>query len=163
MRIIRHAARGIRKLADQIELGENERVAAELRRVAERIPRSLELERGFGVKVEELMKTHHLADPQVIEKFVESSGFGQGRNWSSALSYYRGMVMHSGYLDIEGDPRAARDVSILIDHLHDVLIRIMLKMLDYPGPYQPSTIGLTVDYPIDWVTAETLPRRLGYE
>lgn len=71
--------------------------------------------------------------------------------------------MHNGYIDFDRNQSAREDAAALLDHLHDLLLRIMLKRLDYDGHYQPTVIKMTTDSDLDWVKTTTPPRHLGYE
>jgi hypothetical protein len=51
---------------------------------------------------------------------------------------------------------------MVIDHLHDVLLRVIFKSLGYAGPYQPALVPVGGPARVDWVTARTVPGSLGY-
>lgn len=50
------------------------------------------------------------------------------------------------------------------DHLHDILVRIILKVLGYEGDYQPRVIDyLTDGKTINWINEEMSATNLGYK
>lgn len=46
-------------------------------------------------------------------------------------------------------------------YLHDIAVRILLKLLKYDDTYYP-TIRYDDDQPVDWVNEDTTARLLGY-
>jgi hypothetical protein len=50
----------------------------------------------------------------------------------------------------------------VIQHLHDILARIILILLEYDGKYQPTVLDVATEQPVDWVKPNTLPGALGY-
>lgn len=52
----------------------------------------------------------------------------------------------------------------MINHLHDVTGRIVLRILEYDGGYQPTVIPYrSVPFELDWVKLDTPAGALGYE
>jgi len=161
-KIVKRAAEEVRQLSEEARRRGNDKAADIYSNVAERISNSTKVQRGFGADVSELIRGEGLHDLEVVEAFFTANPRNDGRDWLSLLSYYRGLVMHNGYIDFDGQPTARQDASALLDHLHDLLLRLMLKRLGYGGTYQPTVIRLTTDSELDWVKPDTPPRRLGY-
>ena len=57
--------------------------------------------------------------------------------------------MHKSYFDFHGDLYLQNDIRRIQSHLHDILLRIILKMLCYNGRYK-SPISYT-PVTLDWV------------
>ncbi len=52
-----------------------------------------------------------------------------------------------------------RDVWTIINHLHDIMARIVLQAVGYDGGYQPTVVPSPVaPFPLDWVKPDTRPR-----
>lgn len=52
---------------------------------------------------------------------------------------------------------------MVANHLHDLLVRIILKMIKYDGTYQPIVIIATARQPVDWVQPSMSAENLGYQ
>ena len=70
--------------------------------------------------------------------------------------------MHRSYFDFDNDNTDFWDVVRFVDHLHDILTRIVLIVLGYDGNYQPAVRHYLSDAPVNWVHADTSPGELGY-
>ena len=70
--------------------------------------------------------------------------------------------MHKSYFDFLSGKHDIEDLWRIMNHLHDILVRIILKTLDYDGQYQPTVINMTDSKPVDWVKPDFSARRLGY-
>lgn len=162
-KIVKHAAGEVRKLSEAAKRDGDSISAATYQRVSQRMSNSTTLDNGFGADLTELLHRFHLHDLEVVTKYLETNPRSDKRNWLALISYYRGLVFHSGYIDFDAHPDAAEDAVTILFHLHDLLLRIQLKRLGYTAHYQPTVIKMTAEYALDWVTPETPPRRLGYE
>jgi hypothetical protein len=49
-----------------------------------------------------------------------------------------------------------------MNHLHDLLLRVLLKTVGYDGPYQSPIPPLMQRRSVDWVTPATAAGLLGY-
>ena len=55
------------------------------------------------------------------------------------------------------------DVSTVINHLHDVMARLLSQTLGYDGGYQPTIITrFSIPQEVDWVKTDTPASALGY-
>ena len=75
------------------------------------------------------------------------------------------MVIHSSYFDFESDLYDFFEVVKIHAHLHDILLRVVFKMLCYTETYQRSVIvpnSWAGSYSIDWVKPDTPASELGY-
>lgn len=162
-KIVKRAAGDVRKLADDANREGNGQTARIYGEVAQRISKSTTVTTGFGADVSELIRKQGLHDLEVVEVYFANNPREDKRDWLAILSFYRGLVMHQGYIDFDRNPSAIQDASILMDHLHDLLIRMIFKRIGYSGKYQPKVIKMTTDSEIDWVKPHTPPFHLGYE
>lgn len=72
--------------------------------------------------------------------------------------------MHLNYLGItKGELCKAYNAFILTNHLHDIPLRIIFKIIGYSSNYNPTVSDYFDDRPVDWVDDETTPQQLGYE
>jgi hypothetical protein len=78
------------------------------------------------------------------------------------MSYYRGAVLHEGFIDIDSQETPVGEVLGFVLYLHDLLVRVLLKIVGYRGTYQPRLMrGLaaeTADWFREGVQAESLLR-----
>lgn len=81
--------------------------------------------------------------------------------WSNALSSMRNCVMHDGAFD-RGDLDVQREIVAMLNHLHDLVLRLALRLLRYSSLYNSPVIGQRDLVPVDWVTTATTPADLGY-
>jgi hypothetical protein len=154
---LRSAARKARKggLLDQSRVME---------RIAERV-RSNAANRDvdFGLAVTGLLKRFDLPDADILDKHYQNLPRADGIDtWSGVISHYRGTTMHRGHYQISEKKHDFEDVIRINDHLLDVLIRIVFKIVGYEGTYQPSVIKATTRESVDWVKSDLAASRLGY-
>lgn len=146
----------------ELEKSTNAEIAPVLQQIANRIENAKNIDRPFGLAVIDLLEKYKLPDKEIMEKFYSSYSEIENTSWARTLSKYRGAAMHSGYFAKEKFD--IYDIAILEDHLHDILVRIVLKILGYDGEYQPRVIRHTVDgKTIDWVNENTQAFELGYK
>ena len=81
--------------------------------------------------------------------------------WAAVLSYYRGAPTHTGYFNFSGKEHNAADILTVMDHLRDVVLRIVFQIVGYDGTYQPPVIRWTIDAKFNWVRADTTASELG--
>jgi hypothetical protein len=71
--------------------------------------------------------------------------------------------MHQGYFDFRSADEEIVEIFRIMLHLHDIVVRLILKMLRYQGTYHPSVLQVVAtDIPVDWVRPDTPARKLGY-
>lgn len=121
-------------------------------------------ERKFGLAVTDLLELFGLSDAYVMDEHYKVKPRTDGmEHWSDVISKYRGRVIHQGHLDLAGGTEW-RDVWAVINHLHDVLARVVLKILEYDGGYQPTVVPYrSVPFELGWVKPDTLAGTLGYK
>jgi len=131
------------------------------KRIAQRVRESTSPKaRGFGSSVVALLNHYGFPDKDVAEAYYTSHPELENGKWPKRLTKYRASVFHEGFL---GDMAEARDAFRIFTHLHDILLRCILKELGYAGDYQPVTIHGRCPMPVDWVKSNTEPANLGYD
>lgn len=169
--IVDNASDKIRDLAEKgaIEDSETEsRVASSeeaaiLQRIAKRISAQTHIHRGFGEKVSDLLFEYGLPDEGIVDKYYEDYG-GTTESWQDALYKYRSVVAHGTMFDFGPDGRHdIWDVWRIAKHLHDILLRLLLREFGYNGTYLPTVSRWIQPQSLDWVTVETPPDELGYQ
>jgi hypothetical protein len=116
--------------------------------------------RDFGLSLSDLLKLFDLPDLILIENYYQTSK--SGKSWIRYISHCRGVVMHKGFLDFYGDEFDPKEINIIRSHLHDILLRLIFKMLNYDGIYQSPTGPLPNRNEANWVKPITSPDKLGY-
>lgn len=159
---ISDAVKTIRDLANQADSEGNASKVEVLRRVADRIAQAKSLEIGFGKAVVALLKHFGFPDTDILARHYELNPRPDRRNWAEVVSMYRATSMHRGYFDFRDGKLEFDDVFRISEHLHDLILRIVFKLLDYDGTYQPTVAKSLVQARADWVTRSTAATELGY-
>ncbi len=144
--------------------GEQER-AEMLEEIARKTPGVVYLSTGFNKAVVALLEKFDLPDERIVSPFIKSHPrYKKERNFGELVARYRGRALHVNYLGItRGDLTKAYNAIILTNHLHDILLRIVFKIIGYSGTYNPTVSDHFDDRHVDWVDDDTTPRQLGYE
>lgn len=116
--------------------------------------------RDFGLCLSDLLKLFDLADINIIEEYYQTSK--SGKSWIRYISHCRGVEIHKGFLDFYGDEFDHIEIDIIKSHLHDILLRLVFKMLNYDGIYRSPIRPLPNPKDVDWVRPVTSPKELGY-
>jgi len=161
--ILQKAAQEIGSLAKPPRTPEDEQENGALRKIAERANSTpWGATRDFGLSVVDLLRRFGLNDATVLDAHYRMKT-GGARTWSSDLSRFRGAPIHEGCFDIDGGWFDIDRVINVTRHLHDVLVRVILKVLQYEGRYQPTVTPANAPSSVDWVKADTPARRLGFD
>ena len=118
--------------------------------------------RGYGQSILALLNKFGLPDAQIVEDYYKANPRPDGKRWRDVMPRYRGITMHRSFFDFDSGDYDPYEVSTILKHSHDLLVRILLKELGYRGPYQPRVVADTFPAPVDWVTDETPPSQLGF-
>jgi hypothetical protein len=166
-KIIEDSQYAIENLAQQINIDEyasdNEKSVRRLEkerleRISRRMRIPLNVHMSFGEIVVRLAEKYGLADPAVMAKYYGDC------EWEGKLTgAYRAHIMHGNFFDFSREQFQIRDVGVVLYHLQDLLIRVILKMLDYEGHYSPKIFSASIDQPVDWVKENMTAGKLGYE
>lgn len=129
-----------------------------LQRIESRIKNATgPIEVSFGNAVISLLHKLELVDAEVLEKH-----FGNSRAWAELLTQKRNRVIHNAFFELDEREKDIDELYKLYKHLHDILLRIILKSLKYEGTYQPTILSKNRDETVDWVTPDTPASELGY-
>lgn len=121
-------------------------------------------ENSFGLAVTGLLRHFSLPDADIVDAYYMANSRPDGiPTWSGVLSKYRGAPVHTGFFNISGKEHDFDDVWTIETHLHDILLRIIFKIIGYDGTYQPPVKTMTSTTPADWVVPGLPARELGYK
>lgn len=121
-------------------------------------------ENSFGLAVAELLRHFSLPDADIVDAHYTANHRTDGiPTWGGVLSKYRGAPVHTGFFNISGKEHDFDDIRMIETHLHDVLLRIIFKIIGYDGTYQPPVKTMTSATPTDWVVSGLPARELGYK
>jgi hypothetical protein len=129
--------------------------------IASRAQNAGQTEKAFGLAVLDLVQKFGLHDAQVLDARLSAHPHPAGATWPGILSHYRGAATHDAYFDII-KPQDLYDIIRVMNHLHDVLLRIILKTVGYVGPYQSPISPVAMRRSLDWVTPTVPPMALGF-
>ena len=129
-----------------------------LDQIANRVRSADQKDKAFGLAVGKLLKAFWLPDAQILEEHYHSRTNG----WGALLSHYRGDVTHHGYLDILEAGHDWEEIAAISNHLHDTLARVVLKILQFDGGYNPGVLKYTGAFPVNWVKPHFSAQALGY-
>ena len=163
--ILNDAARRIRSLATSPRTSAEQEENSALCEIATRASTTPWGKAGaFGLAVVDLLNKFGLADGIVLDTYFASTPVPgtATENWASWLSRARGEPIHGGFFDIASGDFRIEDLVSLARHLHDVLVRIILRVVNYDGTYQPTVFPGAVQATVDWVKPSTPASHLGY-
>jgi len=161
--VITKTSEAIRDIAKNAELTKEETERAILGRIADQITQAKIVRKGFSWNVVALSRNFELPDPDIINEWYKLNPRSDNKKrWEDVLSYYRGIIMHRGFFDFDIGGQDLWDVVRITNHLHDILIRILFKILRYEGTYRPNVFDYLTEKPVDWVKGDTPAFDLGY-
>lgn len=100
--IITKAANSIRAIAKNSELINEETARKTLERVADQITNAKQVRKGFSKSIVALCESFGLPDSDIINAWYELNPRpDKQKKWEEVLSYYRGTIMHRGFLDFD--------------------------------------------------------------
>ncbi len=92
---------------------------------------------GWGKNVEKIVQVFELIDAELMNEYLCHNPLKINKkhysSWGGLISYIRGCILHEGYIECPKHKQLAIDIAY---HLHDVLLRITLRMLNYEDRYQ---------------------------
>jgi hypothetical protein len=132
-----------------------------LEAIESRVPGAAQTEKSFGLAVADLAAKFAFQDAQVLDAHLAAHPHPTGKSWSGILTYYRAAATHDAFFDCVSQEDSYTIVRV-INHLHDLLLRVLLKTIDYEGPYQSAISPLMRRDSVDWVTTTTPAELLGY-
>jgi hypothetical protein len=161
--ILTEAQKKVRKLFQRAEKDGLIDAGASLRRIESKIANASNTDGDFGMKVMEVLKKYEMLD-LFVEKDYSQHGRSQNRTWVQTLSQLRNTPLHKGYFPMRDGTFDPDEIVSTENHLHDLLVRIALKIIGYKGYYQPRVIDYLVNgKTVDWVNSFTTVIELGYK
>jgi hypothetical protein len=115
--------------------------------------------RDFGLSLKDLLMLFNLPDINIIEDYYNGS---KGKSWLNYISHCRGVEIHKGFLDFYEGEFDPVEINVIMSHLHDILLRLIFKMLNYEGIYRSPIHPLPNPKNADWAKTDTSPMELGY-
>ncbi|MBI4747055.1 MAG: DUF1016 domain-containing protein [Acidobacteria bacterium] len=110
-----------------------------------------------------LFEHFDIPDVEILNRHYQENPRPDGLQWLQVVAKYCMAPLEDGYFHITEKRHDLEDVVKIGQHLHDILVRIMLKLLKYDFEYNPTVIASVARFPVDWVNAETTAEDLGYE
>jgi hypothetical protein len=160
---LREAAETIKEAASKATDADDHEQSRILKRIAERTTATpASTDRHFGLAVVDLAAKFGFPDAEIIDRYYQANPRDDRRVWHQLVSGYRGRITHEGPLGFPGKDLDIEEAITMLRHLHDLLIRVILKMLGYDGTYNPSTTDYFDKVEVDWVKSTTDPSKLGY-
>jgi hypothetical protein len=161
-RTLREAAEKVPDAAKNAQNCGDERQAKALRRIADKAQGAGSKDKSFGRQLSDLLASLGLHDEAAADKHFPIPVPKSPQSWSEAASMYRNTVVHDGYLDSFGEAYREGDAEDFALHMHDLLIRVLLKLVGYECNYQPATTRARDTRKLDWVQMNTTPFNIGY-
>jgi hypothetical protein len=165
-KILQKAAKEILSIAPVAKAPEDEQEYCALSEIAKRVKTTPWGKSGhFGLAVVDLLNKFGLPDAIIVDAhYAKKAPPGEvAPTWASYLSHLRGASLHEGFFDIRSGEFGVQDIVVANNHLHDLLVRIILKMIKYDGAYQPTVIIPATTQPVDWVQPSMSAVKLGYQ
>lgn len=157
--ILHDAQKSIYKLSRKARKeGTSEEVSYSLERIAHRINANNK-DDDFGMKVIKILDWYGFPDSKIMSKYYQEK---KNKSWSGYLSQIRNNPIHDGYFSLQDGKHDSDEIVNFQDHLHDILIRVFLKILKYDEDYSPKVKDRYVAIKASWVTENTSAIDLGY-
>ena len=119
----------------------------------------------FEDKVIALLSFFEFEDQAVMNRYFTSLGL-EPSGWKEMIKHYRNRTMHYAYYPEKTfflpEDKSEQEIATILFHLHDILLRCVLKLLEYEGEYYASTLPFHPK-PVDWVKGDISPELLGYK
>jgi hypothetical protein len=162
--VLAEAAKKIRDLQKAAGSRDETGTTAILQTIEGRVQNAANTERKFGLALADLLDQFGMPDAKVLDAYYKTRPRADKReHWVDVVSHYRTDVIHYGYLDLDAGGHDWRDVWAIINHLHDIMARVVLRAVGYDGGYHPTVVpGPVVPFALDWVKLDTMAGTLGY-
>ena len=134
---------------------------AAMESIESRVQNADQTEKSFGLAVADLAKKFGFQDAQVLDSHLSAHPHPTGKTWQGILTHYRNAATHDAYFNFAQREDLYTIMRVML-HVHDLLLRLILKTIGYDGPYQ-SPISPVMQRPsVDWVKPTTPAGLLGY-
>lgn len=162
--ILSEAKSKLERLSRQAKKDNLVEASASLHKIGSKVENASNIDGDFGIKMMDLLKWYKLPDAIIMEKYYSEFKDNERKSWTGFLSQLRNAPIHKGYFEMENGTYESSEIINTQDHLHDILVRIALKILNYESQYQPRVIDyLTDGKTVHWVTEESTVADLGYK
>lgn len=159
---VRSVLAGAKSHINAIAEGQPDIVADRLKKIGRKVSSAVSAQKTFGEVVETMLGQFGFPDANVLEAYYAQNPRSDNRNWPKLLTKIRGALIHEGYFRISDGTINLDDLVVVGKHSRDILVRTVLKALQYDGSYQPTVLIPTSPQIVDWVTPTTPAGRLGY-
>lgn len=150
-------ARAIRAVCQASQLTDDDEAGRALTIIADKVAGAGTLTTGFDRALLAMLAAHGLHAAAAL-----AAHHGHPNTWPKAIAKYHQLITHTGYIDFQGGDYDPDAVARTARHLHDLLLRLLLRLVDYDGHYPPRVEEMSDARPVDWVAPTTPVRRLGY-
>ena len=159
---ISRAAGKMRSIAGRAEAAGDTSAKTLLQRIGGGITRAVNADVKFGDAVVKLLSHPDISlhDADILNPFFASNPHSGGaRSWAGVIATVRAQVLHDGYLKPDAN---FAEALVILEHLNDLLIRIVLRLTLYTGEYQPVMKKLLGRFRVDWVNTGMAVEELGF-
>lgn len=164
-KVLTEAFKKIRDVSEAAASEGDHSVSAALTTVESNVSNAANIERKFGLALTDLLEYFGMPDADILDRHYRANPRADGkRHWADVVSHYRTDVIHHGYLRLGASGEGWREALTVINHLHDIMARIILQTLEYDGGYQPTMVlAPAVPFDLDWAKPDTAAGALGYQ
>ncbi len=131
-----------------------------LERIQSRLANVHTTDSDIGMTMSELVRKAGFPDVDILDASYMPCNF-EGKTWARVVSELRQDTVHKGYLEFQERHDLRRAFAVL-SHLHDLLARLILRECRYLGTYNPGSGRWRQAVPVDWVTSNHTPEKLGF-
>jgi hypothetical protein len=157
--ILTQAQKDILKLVNNPTSPPNNKQIETIQRVANKArSQPLDKRTEFGDKLVALLNHFSFSDIDVL-----GSRYSDIDEWVKKVNSYRNTTMHATHYNNVHSAEERKNFEQITPHLLDILIRVLLKTLEYKGNYAPCMQHLNSSEELDWVKPTISPRELGYK
>lgn len=134
-----------------------------LQRIQARVTNFDNSDKDFGLAVVDLLNHFGFPDAAIMDAYYNVNPRPDNSKWAGVLSHYRAITIHEGYFNFDNKNYDFEDVYSVMKHLHDIILRLILKIIGYGSTYNPAVPnGIPVQL-VDWVKVGiTTSEQLGY-
>ena len=160
--IVKDATKAIKKIQSHKGFKARDIEYQYLEKINSRIINAPNKDNDFGLAVCKLLELFNMPDAKILNNFYEKNiNNNVANSWACLLSRYRGAAIHTGFFHFLNSDSYIKDSLTITNHLHDILVRILFKIIGYDGKYQPSMFSYCCPSEIDWIKSDTSPYYLG--
>ncbi len=156
------AMAAIKQIARKAKTNGDAADAEALTKIMDQMRGAQNVGRGYGQSILALLERFGMPDAKIVEDYYKINPRPDSKRWRDVMPRYRGITMHRSFFDFDSGDYDPHEVSTILSHSHDLLVRVLLKESAYPGLYQPRVIADNFPAPVNWVTDRTPASQLGF-